>query len=947
MQFMRLIIIYLSLCCLFSLRIVAQAPGAVSPGNTLWLRSDAGISQTAGTVSQWNDLSGANVTGNFTVQALAGTANPQSGPGLVDAGVNFNPYIRFNGSNNSLSSQNIFPGTSLVTNSNMTAFQVVNVKGGIVWFKWETDQLGSTARLGFENAAGRIRFDFPKAVPATAGQNIGVTNVLNTHALSTCYADVATSVNRLNGANDNVINIPAPGNFAAISDKLVIGNENLLNLPAQVDLAEVVIYARTLNASEINLVESYLAVKYGFTLNQAAANGNDYRATDGTITWNRAANAGYAANITGIGRDDATSLHQRQSRSVNTAGLVTIYNGTYPGGVFPSTNALNTNNFAADRHFVLFGDNAASTAMDQCIYNGKGKRMQRTWKVSVTGAVSPVTLAVDQASVPSSVRNLLVSSDPAFPPGSTTLYPLTSANGKLFRDLSLNNNEYFTFSTDTIVLSFAVTEPVCTSQNSGSVNTTITGLSEVAQYSWNPSGQTTPNLANAGPGIYTLTITQGTCQYSQQVTLNAPALPAAPAVRDTSICRGGSATLSVQSPVAGVTYEWYDAATGGNLLGSGTSYSTAANLTSDMFYYVEAVNGVCRSTRTLVRVIITLISDAIITNATVCNGSTATLNVTNAIAGYVYQWYDQPTGGTLLGTGTSFTSPALTVPTTFYALAVSGVCPGNRVPEMVDVITVASPSAQGTSVCSGTSASLSVSGIVVGNTYSWYTVPTGGTPVFTGITFNTPVINAAQVYYVEASDGQCASVRTSVAVGLISPLDSPRVTATFISSSSITFSWTAVAGALGYQVSVDDGPFVPAGTGPGTTTYTINGLNNSQTVSVRVIALGPPERCGNGLPGYAAATTFGQGFFMPTAFTPNGDNLNDILKPYIPGGSVMEDFRIYNRWGQVVFSTDISGEGWDGRFKGAQQPSGTYVWMCRYRYGGNLITEKGMVTLFY
>lgn len=62
------------------------------------------------TVTQWQELSGANVTGNFTVQPLTGTVAVQTGPTFINAGINFNPYLSFNGSSNSLSSLNGFLG---------------------------------------------------------------------------------------------------------------------------------------------------------------------------------------------------------------------------------------------------------------------------------------------------------------------------------------------------------------------------------------------------------------------------------------------------------------------------------------------------------------------------------------------------------------------------------------------------------------------------------------------------------------------------------------------------------------------------------------------------------------------------------------------------------------------------------------------------------------------
>lgn len=73
----------------------------------------------------------------------------------------------------------------------------------------------------------------------------------------------------------------------------------------------------------------------------------------------------------------------------------------------------------------------------------------------------------------------------------------------------------------------------------------------------------------------------------------------------------------------------------------------------------------------------------------------------------------------------------------------------------------------------------------------------------------------------------------------------------------------------------------------------------------------------------------GSAVYVPSGFTPNNDGLNDRLKPYYVGIRSLEYFTVYNRWGEVVFSTkDLSG-GWNGLLKGLEQPSGIYVWMLK------------------
>lgn len=69
--------------------------------------------------------------------------------------------------------------------------------------------------------------------------------------------------------------------------------------------------------------------------------------------------------------------------------------------------------------------------------------------------------------------------------------------------------------------------------------------------------------------------------------------------------------------------------------------------------------------------------------------------------------------------------------------------------------------------------------------------------------------------------------------------------------------------------------------------------------------------------------------FVPTAFTPNNDGKNDVLLPVAVGMKQIEYFHIYDRWGQLVFSTSANGHGWDGKIRGHPQGSNTYVWMVK------------------
>ncbi len=86
--------------------------------------------------------------------------------------------------------------------------------------------------------------------------------------------------------------------------------------------------------------------------------------------------------------------------------------------------------------------------------------------------------------------------------------------------------------------------------------------------------------------------------------------------------------------------------------------------------------------------------------------------------------------------------------------------------------------------------------------------------------------------------------------------------------------------------------------------------------------------------------------FIPSAFTPNSDGLNDILKPTIAGMQKFNYFNVYNRWGQLLYNTSQQGQGWDGNFDGKKQPSGTYVYTASaVDYTGKNYFIKGTFVL--
>ena len=84
---------------------------------------------------------------------------------------------------------------------------------------------------------------------------------------------------------------------------------------------------------------------------------------------------------------------------------------------------------------------------------------------------------------------------------------------------------------------------------------------------------------------------------------------------------------------------------------------------------------------------------------------------------------------------------------------------------------------------------------------------------------------------------------------------------------------------------------------------------------------------------------FIEGIGVPQAFSPNGDENNDIL--FVKGYGIDQlNFKVFNRYGQLVFETSDQNIGWDGKFKGRDENPGVFAWVLEYTF----ITGKSGVT---
>ena len=89
-----------------------------------------------------------------------------------------------------------------------------------------------------------------------------------------------------------------------------------------------------------------------------------------------------------------------------------------------------------------------------------------------------------------------------------------------------------------------------------------------------------------------------------------------------------------------------------------------------------------------------------------------------------------------------------------------------------------------------------------------------------------------------------------------------------------------------------------------------------------------------------------EAIFLPTAFSPNNDGVNDLFRPLNTNLQTW-NISVWNRWGELIYQTDDLTQGWDGSYKGKKQGIGVYTYEAQYQLEGRTkeYTQKGNVTL--
>ncbi len=333
------------------------AAKAVNPGNVagaaVWLRPDAGLLTTGNNVTGWVNQS--NAGNSFTA-----TANPQQ----TINNINFHPGVTFNGSNYITSANTVLPANSAYTKFVVFKYDAANTNNIL-----SSGGTGNNAFFGSNTATDLHIFH--------AGNILSATNVVNTSRYFIGTGGFASGVaggTFINVDGTNRASVASSVGYASSTMQLG-AHQNGNNLSGRI--AEVIVYPSALASGSVDTrkIQSYLGLKYGINL------GHNYLASDGTtVTYDIAS---HNNNIAGIGRDDEEGLNQLQGRSINTGTQQVVM----ALGSIANSNAENLNSFAADKQWLVWGDNnaAITTTVPVTGFATVNNRFTRIWKLQNTG----------------------------------------------------------------------------------------------------------------------------------------------------------------------------------------------------------------------------------------------------------------------------------------------------------------------------------------------------------------------------------------------------------------------------------------------------------------------------------------------------------------------------------------------------------------------------------
>jgi gliding motility-associated-like protein len=393
---------------------------------------------------------------------------------------------------------------------------------------------------------------------------------------------------------------------------------------------------------------------------------------------------------------------------------------------------------------------------------------------------------------------------------------------------------------------------------------------------------------------------------------------------DVSICRGASTQLNVNVPGA-TSYLWFPS-TDLSCTACANPISTA---TATRVYYAEAFASpnVCPFIDTLTVTVNELPNGMVSNDTTICLNDSIQIF---ASGGSAYNW--TPSAG--LSNSTINNPIAKPTSNTDYIVQIS-----NNLCSIKDTVSIKVISKIGgnisndTTICESSPLNLFASG---GKNYEWS--PSNGLNA-TNIYNPVAILTDNSVFNVIISNGSCIPDTQSVSViinklpilstsGDVTIMRGQNTQLSVSANEQSVFTWN-----FNNTLSCT-GCRTPIASPVQTTTYTVRALDNFGCIAYADIKVNVIDDCSP------------EAIFVANAFTPNGDMLNDEIHVLSEVLLSVEDFSIYNRWGQLLFTSNDINIGWDGKFNGKEMPSGVYTYKVRATcINGNETIKAGNITL--
>ena len=409
-----------------------QAPGNVSSNLHIWLKSNTGVTGSP-TVTAWNDQSGNGYN----------AASP-NGPDIITDRVNFNPSLSFN--SNYLQVVGGLFGTSTFNDIFVIMVNKTNdVKNSSV-FRESTaggDRFGSHMPWGNE----RVYYDVGTCCGSSRIQTNWLSGaglfhiwVMGSSTGTSTPSGTRKSIYRdglLIGSNNNNDNITGANNT------FYMASANGTSSFHEGEISEFIIYTGIPTSAELTRIQSYLAIKYGITLDQTTA--TNYVSSSGTTVYAATtSHNSYRTTITGIGRDDASALDQQKSRNRSSDEIVTMDKG---------------GSFGSDLSFVVWGSNGDSRlGTTTGAHPSYQYVIERDWKVDLTGSPGTVSVSFDlvgpipNTGDPSDYALLIDGTDTDYSSGATAHTTGASiANNQItFTGVSFSDGDHFSLAIESL-----------------------------------------------------------------------------------------------------------------------------------------------------------------------------------------------------------------------------------------------------------------------------------------------------------------------------------------------------------------------------------------------------------------------------------------------------------------------------------------------------------------